>query len=121
MAGEIRVNSVLQVVNGSINTKLGKDVRIDQTTPGFIARTQTISTSGTDLTLSGVTTPRAIELINLDATNYIDWGPKSGGSMIPLGQLKAGESSVVTLYPGVTIRAQANTSNCSLQMGIAET
>lgn len=120
MAGELRFNATLQVVNGQINTKLSKDKRSDQTTPGAWSGVQNIGTSEEVLSLSGVTSARAIQLINLDPDNYVDWGPVSGGAMVPLGRLYPGEPSMVTLKPGIAIRMQAHTAACDVAYMLAE-
>lgn len=121
MAGEIRFNATLQVVNGSINTKLSKDVRADQTTAGAWTGVQTVPTSDTVIVISGVTAARAIWVQNTDATNYIDLGPTVAGAIAPLIRLKAGEIGSFPLKPGIVLRGQANTGSVIIAYMLAET
>lgn len=120
MAGELRLNATLQIVNGSLNTKQQKDVRSDQTTAGYVSRKQTISTGGSTLTLTGVTTPRVLFIENTDPTNYVEIGPDSGG-LVGMLRLYPGEPALLPLKPGVTIKAIANTANVVVSFTIAET
>jgi len=121
MAGEIRFNTTLQVVNGQINTKLSKDKRSDQTTAGAWSGVQNIGTSEEVLSLVGVVAARAIQIVNLDATNYVDFGPESTGAMVAIGRLYPGEPATVPLKPGVVIRMQANTAAVDVAYMLVET
>ena len=121
MAGEIRFNATLQVVNGQINSKLFKDIRADQTTAGAVSRTQTVPTSDTVISLVGVTAARAILIQNMDATNYIDIGPTVAGAIAPMMRLRAGEVGLCPLVPSVFLRGQANTGAVTVAYMLAET
>jgi hypothetical protein len=51
---------------------------------------------------------------NLDATNYVEIGPVSGGVMVGNGKLKPGEFSWFRTRPGVSYAAFANTATVKL-------
>ena len=59
---------------------------------------------------------RAIAIKNTDPTNYVEIGPDSAGTLIPLIRLLAGESCCLPVKPSITIKAQANTATCVVQM-----
>lgn len=121
MSDEIRLSATLQVSNGPINAKLSKDIRVDQTTAGAWQGVQNIGTTEEVLSVSGVTAARAIWVQNQDATNYVDWGPESGGAMVAMGRLQPGDISMVTLKPAVVIRMKANTAAVTVVYMLAET
>lgn len=121
MANEISMTASLSVAAGSSSITQSTSKQATQTTPGAVQRRQTVTTSDTAVTLTGVTTPRVIQITNMDATNYIDIGPESGGAIIALIRLKAGETCVFPIKPSVVIRAQANTASVTIEMLIAET
>lgn len=121
MSDEIRFNATLQVVNGPLNLKQSKDIRADQTTAGAWAGEQNIGTSEEVLSVAGVTAARAMLIQNLDETNYVDFGPESGGAMVAIGRLRPGECALIPLKPGIVIRAQANTAACEVAYMLAET
>lgn len=62
-------------------------------TPGAI----TVSTAGTNLDLSELTTPGFVRISNQDATNYFEYGIKdaSSGIFYPIGEVGPGESYVL--------------------------
>ncbi len=77
------------------------------------------STSEADLTISGVTTPTLVYMRNLDTgSNIIQWGPKSGGSMIEVGRINAGEEVWFRLGSSITLRVRsvANTPKLFYQV-----
>ncbi len=120
MANELRFAVGLSVANGNLQASQNTQKQADQATPGVIQRKQTISTGGSTLTLTGVTTPRAILIENLDATNYVDIGPDSSG-LVGLIRLEAGECCMFPIKPSVVIKAIANTGNVDIAFLIAET
>lgn len=67
--------------------------------PGAI----TVSTSGTDLDLSQLTTPGLCRISNQDATNYVEFGIYDASStrFFPLGEIGPGESYVLKLSRNV--------------------
>lgn len=79
-------------------------------TQGFHGPVVTVSTSEEDLSLGDIATNGYIYLKNLDSSNYVTYGPKSAGAMIPFGRLSAGKTTLLRLDAGVTLRWQANTA-----------
>ncbi len=75
-----------------------------------------VGTSEEDLLVGDVTTVGWLYLKNLDAANYVQWGPKSAGSMVAIGRLKAGCSAWIQMEPGVTLRWIANTAPVKVQV-----
>lgn len=111
MANEITVSQQLSVTNGYASETFNvSGVRINQAAVGAHSPVWIIGTSEEDMAVGDVTTLGWLCLRNLDTTNYITYGPKSGGSMVALGRLNAGESCMLRLEPGVTLRAIANTA-----------
>lgn len=121
MADEITISTSLAVNNGTLTVGQSDNTTADQTTKGAVQRTQTIPTSNTVITLTGVTSPRAILIKNRDTANYIDIGPTSGSSLVACVRLRAGESCLMPLTPSVVLRGQANTASVAIDYLIVET
>lgn len=78
--------------------------------------TVTVGTSEEDLLVGDLAGVEGfLCLTNLDATNFVEWGPKSGGAMVALGKLMPLQSAVLQLKPGVTLRWAANTAACKVK------
>lgn len=101
MANEATVTSNLRIVAGNINYQSQPtSFRATVTgrkgpTPGAIA----VSTAGTDVDLSELTTPGLCRIQNLDTTNYVQvgiWEPDTS-KYYPIMELLAGESYVFRL------------------------
>lgn len=115
MADELKYSLSVALTNGDLKVSYASgQVGVDQATKGAYSNVQVVGTSeeaiatGADLTAFGYCL-----LVNLDATNYVEFGPDSGGSggtMVAFGKLKAGEHAWLRLTPGITIKAQANTA-----------
>lgn len=75
-----------------------------------------VGTSEEDLSLGDITSGNEgyVILQNLDNTNYVTYGPKSGGAMIAFGKIKPGELAILRLKPSVTMRWQADTAAVSV-------
>jgi hypothetical protein len=65
-------------------------------TPGSF----TVSTSGTDVDLSKLTTPGLCRLVNMDASNYVVYGPYDPDTdmFYPIGEILPGEGYVLRLH-----------------------
>ena len=121
MANEIRLTLNMDVNNGAFTFKGRHSFQVDQSAigggnPGVVD----IGTSEEDIDFGDITTEGYAVLKNLDDTNYVQYGPKSAGSMVAFGRLKAGEVAVVRLEPGVIIRAIANTAACKVEVRVME-
>ncbi len=72
------------------------------------------SSAGTLLDFGSVSSPGYIFMKNLDASNYIQYGPSVNGVMQLGNKLKAGEMAVFRLDTTTTLRAIANTGAVKL-------
>jgi|GEM_PF-4388181 hypothetical protein len=58
-------------------------------------------------------TPGQMVLYNTDPTNEVEYGPKSGGVMVPLGILKpGGPPATIYMKSGVTLRMKSLVAPC---------
>jgi hypothetical protein len=117
MANEMQSTCSLRVTNGSLKSNL---------TPGTINITQAVAkgpapgtvnvgTSAEVISFAELTTLGVIQITNLDATNYIEFGPDVGSDIQPAIRIEAGECWQFRLVPGVTYYAKANTGACNVQ------
>ncbi len=120
MANEIKIKTTLTADNGFSASHV-TSVSANQTLAGSVLKRQTVPTSDTVISLTGVTTPRMISIKNLDATNYIDIGPTVGGAIAPCARLLFGEPLVMPLTPSVVLRGQAHTASVTIEYFIVET
>ncbi len=120
MANEARVQSGFTLTKGNL-TRRGQTavfgVDVDGTkgpSPGAV----TVSTSGTDVSFSQLSTPGLCQLTNLDSSNYFEYGIYEPGTstFYPLGEVGPGESYVIKLsrnlleeYVGTGTSAATNT------------
>lgn len=95
MADEVRVQWSMSVKKGNVDKRHGGTFTADLTgtngpTPGVVA----VSASGTDITLSQLTTPGWAELKNIGSSGYIEVGIREPelGQFYPFLELSAGES-----------------------------
>lgn len=111
MANEIKITLGVAYANGALSdTVAATTLNVNQTTLQFHGTVVSVGTTEEDLTTGDIATLGFIYLKNLDAANFVQWGPDSGGSMVPIGRLKAGESAILRLEPGVTLRWIADTA-----------
>lgn len=73
-----------------------------------------VGTSEEDLVLTGLTTEGFVLLRNLDDTNYVTFGPKSGGAMVAFGRIEPGEEHLFRFEPGVVLRWIADTASVNV-------
>jgi len=122
MSNELKLNVSVRAEKGSwkFERSLGQ-LQVDMANAGEGGYTQNIGTSEEVIGgLSDVTTFGWALFRNLDATQYVEIGPESGGSMVSFAKLLAGEFALLPLTPGITIRAQANTSAVGLEVHVLE-
>lgn len=95
---------------------------VTQTTSGYFGGILSIGTSEEDVTFTDVTTPRRLCMLNLDATNFVKYGPKSGGAMVEFGRLYPDKTAgSFDLGPsGVTLRMVADTAACKVLFWLSE-
>jgi hypothetical protein len=117
MADEISVTETIRISKSSFKDSISPgQITFDMAgsgggNPGLVD----IGTSEEDIAFGDVT-PSTVWMQNLDATNYVQIGPKSGGAMIACIKLLAGETSRIQLESGVTLRAKANTAACKVMI-----
>lgn len=117
MAGTLQLTLTGKLTNGKLKHTLeAETLAITQTTGRLHAPVVTVGTSEEDLSVGDVGTLGWLYMKNLDSTNYVTWGPKSGGAMVGVGRLKAGETALLRLEPGITIRWAANTAAVDVQV-----
>lgn len=104
MANEARINSSLQIKTGNLDYQ-SRPTAFQATvtgakgpTPGAIA----VSTAGTDVDLSELSTPGLCFITNIDSTNYVTYGIWDGATFYPLGELLPGECYVLRLSRSLT-------------------
>ena len=96
-----------------MTTRIVQNEKYDQATAGYDSFVQNIGTSEEDVTFS-VTTHGWFMMRNLDATHYVQWGPKDT-TMKTMGRMEAGESAgPFRVEPGITLRMVANTAACDV-------
>ena len=122
MAGQINLRLRVDVTNGDFRDKVDHgNATITQTGLGSDGGVVTVpSASEADLDLSRLSTPGYCILRNLDDTNYVDYGPKSSGVMVPFGRLEPGDRQVVRFGPSVVLRWQADTADVQVQVDAYE-
>ncbi len=140
MASEARLQINLNIRQGNLNyqsnpTAFTADVSTAKApTPGRVLA----AVLGTDVDLSQITLPGLIWLMNLDATNYVEWGiwDESTNVFYTMGELLPGEfftfrlsrhmlvsyqgSSTVAGADWVKLRLKANTAACECWVDIFE-
>jgi hypothetical protein len=117
MANEITAVMSLKAVNGSYQVT-SPNIRIqdDQAVIGEYSAVVDVGTTAEAVPVGDVASEGWWLITNLDGTNYVDYGPDSAGTMIPLGRLEAGHSHLLKLKPGIDVKWQANTAACKVKM-----
>jgi hypothetical protein len=121
MADEIRFGQELTVTNGNQTAEITSSDNADQATVGVIQQKQTVTTGGVTVTFTGLTAARWVMIKNVDATNWVDIGPDSAGSLVGLARLLPGESMQLPLKPSVTVKAIANVASVIIEKTALET
>lgn len=115
MANEIALNLSATLTNGRLKDQFNPgQILVTQGLAGAMTRIIAVTTSDTAYTFADITTFGWVTLQNLDATNYVAYGPTSGGAIINFGKMKPGEPAVFRAYPGISFRMQANTATCNV-------
>ena len=120
MSGTLTSQLIFSAVNGSFvdsfSVPASAPETLTQTTegggnPGYVA----IGTREEDIAFGDVT-PRVVIIENLDATNFVEYGPNSGGSMIAFGRIEPGSFAKFSLKSGVTLRMKADTAAVNVRI-----
>lgn len=121
MANELKISINTRLENGTfLDIFQTGMIEIDQAAVGAHRPVVDVGTSEEVITDGDVGTLGWLIMRNLDATNYVEWGPESSGSMVPIGKMEPGEPALFRLKPGITLRAQANTAACKVDVRIYE-
>lgn len=121
MANEVSITLKTVLANGNLNDRWDNGtISLTQTTKGLHAAVESVGTSEEDMSYGVLSTPGLIMMRNLDATNYITYGPKSGGSMVLMGKLAPGQQALFYLGASVQLRWIANTSACLVSYKVYE-
>ena len=134
MSREANITSSLQITKGNLTYQslppgFSADVAgAKGPTPGSVS----VSTDGTDVDFSQLTTPGLCRIMNQDASNFVTYGTwdPDDSTFRPLGELKPGESFILRLsrqlgqVQGVgvgtveptnnTLRLKADTAACNV-------
>jgi len=105
MADEIQITSNLVINQSNLKYRSATNAyRADMAgakgpSPGAI----TATVDGTEVDFSELTTPGICEIINIDETNYVEYGIWDAGASIfyPLGELLPGESYIIRLSKNI--------------------
>lgn len=97
MADEISVQCSLTLANGTLQyTNRPTTFRATQTTKnGPTPGTVSVATSGSTISLASLTTPGFVVMTNLDSANYVSYGLYISSTYYPLGELLAGETTIL--------------------------
>lgn len=118
MADEITLDLRLRLNNGLLDDDSNPGrIQIDQATGRLFSATLSIGTTEESVTFTDITTPGLCFLYNLDATNYVQWGPATG---VYQGRLKANDApACFRLDNGATtLYLKANTAACTVQIKV---
>jgi hypothetical protein len=110
MANEIKYSLSFAVNNSGFNFNFSEQNQPTQTAQGASGEVVSVGTSAQTLPTTGVATLGYALFKNIDATNYVQIGLQSGGVDYWFVRLKAGETAIVRLDQGLTLRAKANTA-----------
>jgi hypothetical protein len=124
MANEITLTLKGLVVNGYLRSEFNPGaLQFTQTTIGGHFPIVSVGTSEEDFDTGdvGIANAGILMMRNLDTTNYVTYGPKSGGVMVAFGRIKAGEPAAFRLEPSITMRWIANTAAVKVQVWLLQT
>ena len=116
MSDEITVSASIRVRNGNLRADINPgSLQIDQAVargpaPGSV----NVGTSEEVISFAELATLGLIHIQNLDGTNFVDFGPESGGAMVAAVRVLAGEVALFRLVPATTYRAKADTAACNV-------
>lgn len=123
MADEFTIAFRLQLEKGNHYDANSWSGNVTQTGTGRGGYVQSVGFAAEEvLDFGDITTEGLCSLQNLDGTNYVEWGPDSGGSggsMVAVGKLMPNEPpTFFRLKPGVVVKAQADTAACLVDVRV---
>mgnify|MGYP001574125970 CR=1 FL=1 len=121
MAGTLTINVSHSLVNGKHKESFNPGtIIVTQTNLGAFAPTISVGTTEEVIPQTDIGTLGWCVLQNLDATNFVEFGPESAGVMVGFVKLKAGEHGTFRLKPGIVIRGKADTAAVEVKIIIYE-
>ena len=122
MAGTLSLKLYATLTNGGYSEIFGSNSNLSvvQDAIGGYAPVVSVGLSEEDLSAGDVSVLGWLFLKNLDATNFITYGPKSAGAMVAMGRLEPGEVAALRLEPGITIRWIADTAAVKVKVLLLE-
>ena len=121
MANEITISAEIDLDNGDLERNASVSaLQFTQAAKGCIWICVNAAASDEAIVTTELTSLGWCYMRNLDATNYVEWGPDNGGSIVPCGRLEAGEVAMFRLSPAITLRTEANTAAVELDIMILE-
>lgn len=121
MSDELKITISATLTNSSLRETINpSQMSITQNTQRSHCPVVDVGTSEEDIATGDIGTLGWLFMQNLDTTNYVTWGPKSGGAMVAVGRLKATEVAAFRLSPGITLRMQANGGTVKIKFWILD-
>lgn len=121
MAGTIQMTVQALITNGLYKeTFQPGSLTVTQTNQGAHGQVVSVGSGAEeDMPIGDIGTEGLLFLHNLDDTNFVTYGPKSG-TMVAMGIIKAGEVVALRMDPAATITWQADTAAVKIKMLLLE-
>lgn len=107
MANEMAILVRLDVTQGFFTDSINKSFTDNFPIIGLGGGIQVIGTTEEVIDFDDITYEGWLYLENLDPSNVIEYGPESGGVMVPFGKILPGKGTLLMLKPGTVVRARA--------------
>lgn len=108
MAGTIAIDVTVQADNGVWSFPFSRSFTVSQAGPGSHDPLHYLTTTPEEIGLGELTGGDHVCILFNIGQYSIQWGPKSGGAMVPLGPLAPGQFAVFLLKGGVTLMAKSD-------------
>lgn len=117
MANTITISLGFDLSGENVLARAPADLVITQTNALLYDAVISCTTSDTALAFGSISgaTLGYLMIENMDDTNYVQVGPDSGGSIVPMIRVGPGEFVMIRCVPSITLRVQANTSTCKVR------
>ena len=116
MANEISFTQTLQGAKAFATRKVSKSASVSMSGDDFVEGTQLIGTSAETIGLGDIGTPGFCQVTNLDAANYVEFGPDGTTWFV---KTKAGETSTFRVT-SAAIYGRANSAACRVEFLVFE-
>lgn len=121
MADEITITAEIDLDNGDLErTASVSALQFNQAAKGALWTCVNAAAADEAIVTTEIGTLGWCFMRNLDSSNFVSWGPDSGGSIVKVGRIEAGEIALFRLEPGVTLRTEADTAAVELDVMILE-